>query len=586
MTQGISIPQYLERPRESALTFGTLKRTKTKDGSPIWELQGDPQACVMAKRLFPGSTGRGDGQAKFPVTPRVFRDLVWFMQRFPLEILSKDEWERDYKQACDYAIKRERIAMAPQKIAAPAAFKGTLRPFQEEGLSWLMTNRRTLLADDMGLGKTPQALSFLASASEWPALIVVPPHLIRHWQSKIAEFLGDAEMPLFGGSQQFKVHTIRGMKPYALPDANILLIHYLLLRSWRTELKAHGLKTIVFDEVQELRKTDSEKYSAASDLSTRAENVLGLSGTPIYNRGGEIWAVTNAIEYHALGDYDSFTREWCSGYGSDTVKNPAVLGAHLRREGLMLRRRKEDVLGELPAKRRVVQAIDSDEGTFLRLVKEAVSLAKRSRDIVNPLERGRMERDALNETRQATGIAKAPAVSAFVKALLEAEEPTLLFAYHHAVVDRILEDLRDFNPVVISGRQNENEKELSKRAFAEGKTNLCIISLRAAAGLDGLQARARVVVFGELDWSPAVHSQAEDRAHRMGQHDSVLCYYLVSEQGTDPDMQEALGLKVSQFVGLMGDTGETEEDRELATQVSSQHMRAVITKLRSMRGAA
>ena len=61
------------------------------------------------------------------------------------------------------------------------------------------------------------------------------------------------------------------------------------------------------------------------------------------------------------------------------------------------------------------------------------------------------------------------------------------------------------------------------------------------------------MVFGELDWSPAVHSQAEDRAHRMGQKDSILCYYLVAPQGSDRDMQDALGLKVSQFVALMGD---------------------------------
>ena len=89
-----------------------------------------------------------------------------------------------------------------------------------------------------------------------------------------------------------------------------------------------------------------------------------------------------------------------------------------------------------------------------------------------------------------------------------------------------------------------------------GRTDLCCVSLRAASGLN-LQ-RATCVVFGELDWSPAVHSQAEDRAHRIGQKDSLLCYYLVSPRGSDQEMQEALGLKVSQFLGLMGDTPQTE----------------------------
>ena len=111
----------------------------------------------------------------------------------------------------------------------------------------------------------------------------------------------------------------------------------------------------------------------------------------------------------------------------------------------------------------------------------------------------------------------------------------------------------------------------------EGKTNLCIISLRAASGLN-LQ-RASCVVFGELDWSPAIHSQAEDRAHRMGQLDSILCYYLVTSRGSDQDIQEALGLKVSQFVNMMGDRFESQEDRLLAQSAADFHIQKVIERL-------
>ena len=93
----------------------------------------------------------------------------------------------------------------------------------------------------------------------------------------------------------------------------------------------------------------------------------------------------------------------------------------------------------------------------------------------------------------------------------------------------------------------------------QGKTDLLCLSLRSASGLN-LQ-RATCVVFGELDWSPAVHSQAEDRAHRIGQEDSLLCYYLVSPKGSDREMQDALGLKVSQFVSLMGDRQQTQEEK-------------------------
>jgi len=115
--------------------------------------------------------------------------------------------------------------------------------------------------------------------------------------------------------------------------------------------------------------------------------------------------------------------------------------------------------------------------------------------------------------------------------------------------------------------------------FMNGETNLLCISLRSASGLN-LQ-RATCVVFGELDWSPAVHSQAEDRAHRIGQEDSVLCYYLVTQTGSDQHIQDHLGLKVSQFIGIMGDEGETEEDRMLSQRSAKEHLKGIVESLRS-----
>jgi SNF2 family DNA or RNA helicase len=169
-------------------------------------------------------------------------------------------------------------------------------------------------------------------------------------------------------------------------------------------------------------------------------------------------------------------------------------------------------------------------------------------------------------------------VTDFLKMLLDAGEKVLVFAYHHAVFDIYQEDLKDYNPVEITGRETAKEKDMAVQSFMGGETNICIVSLRAAAGLN-LQ-RATCVVFGELDWSPAVHSQAEDRAHRIGQKDSVLCYYLVAEEGTDEVIQEFLGLKISQFNGIMGDRAETEEDKAIAQVVATQHMSKIIEKLK------
>ena len=143
-----------------------------------------------------------------------------------------------------------------------------------------------------------------------------------------------------------------------MPPADIYLIHYLLLRAWKKALPELDPKAVVFDEVQELRRAVSEKYSAASLLAGAAPLVVGLSGTPIYNHGFEIWNVMNILDYHCLGDSDAFTHEWCCGYGGKMVRDPGLLGDYLRREGLMLRRTKDEVLVDLPPKRRVVEHID------------------------------------------------------------------------------------------------------------------------------------------------------------------------------------------------------------------------------------
>lgn len=575
------LPQYLARPAGTGETFGALSKESDSKGT-YWIIRGDPQVAAMAKRVFPGAEGKGAGIAKFPANRRIFAELVWFLQRWPLIIQNADEFEADYRDTCDYVVRRQEINANPVAASPDVLFKGVLKPFQQEGLSWSLTNRRTLIADEMGLGKTVQALAFLATNQTWPAVVVVPPHLVSHWEEKIETFLdtdaGDAG-PLFCQGK-LTVHVIRGTKPVPLPKAHIYVIHYLLLRAWRRTLVDMKIRRVVFDEIQDLRHSGTVKYSAASELATTADDVIGLSGTPIYNRGGEIWNVLNIIEYHCLGDWDSFTREWCNGYGNDTVKEPDVLGAHLKREGLMIRRRKEDVLQDLPKKRRIVERVDANEGIFNDLIQTAVSIAKEAAHLTDALARGRAERLAITETRLATGLAKAHAAATFVRGMLEAGEPTLIFAHHHAVVDILLAELADFNPVCITGRQSQDEKWNAKEAFRTGKSSLCIISLRSATGIDGLQERARVVVFAELDWSPAVHSQAEDRAHRDGLRDSVLCYYLVCDYGTDPEMQEALGLKVSQFLGLMGDAPDDAEDHALAAQAATQHMKRVLEKLR------
>ena len=561
------LPGYMQDAPQAGHIYGTLSYNRK---SKCWTIKGEPCVTEMAKRLFPGSE-RKRGEARFTANRRIIGEVNWLMMRYPLEIAARDRvlWEKAITSAREYALRRQEAMRTPLRSNPPqGTFEGSLREFQKEGLSFLLANERTLLADEMGLGKTVQALACLAATGDMPALLVVPPHLMRNWESEARRFLRISGKPP-------RVCVIKGLKPYDLPEADIYIIHYLLLRGWKQALPQVGFRAVIFDEIQELRHAGTEKYSAASLLAERCERVIGLSGTPIYNRGAEIWNVINILDFHCLGDWESFTREWCDGYGNHIVRDPALLGAHLKREGLILRRTKQEVLSELPPKRKLVQEIDADDKVYRELMRPVMEMLGSLRELhPEAKERALLEERISAGERQATGAAKAPFVAAFVRALLDSDEKVLLFAHHHAVMDIYERELRAYKPAFITGRENTAQKDISVQRFMSGETNLCVISLRSAAGLN-LQ-RASCVVFGELDWSPAVHSQAEDRAHRMGQQDSILCYYLVAPQGSDRDMQDALGLKVSQFVQLMGDRAPDVQEAWQAQRAAKKHIERML----------
>ena len=581
----ILMPPYLldssgAQPEHGAnrRTYGTLSYNKRRK---CWVVKGDPTVTELCKRLFPGTETSRRGEARFTAHRRIVGDLNWLMLRYPLTVRQTDmaRWEDALAQAREYVIRREEARLMPVRITpSPSTFNGTLTPFQEEGLGFLMRTDRGLLADEMGLGKTVQALAMLSETGAYPALIVAPPHLMCNWQNEIARFVKKPD------GSPLTVHVIKGLKPYQLPQADLYLMHYLLLRGWKEALPQAEIPTVIFDEIQELRHSGTEKYSAASLVADAAQRVIGLSGTPIYNKGAEIWNVVNILDYHFLGDYESFTREWCYGYGNQIVAKPELLGEKLRDEGMMLRRTKQEVLKDLPPKRRLVMAVDSDDGVYRRLmqpIRQTLLQLKNDAE-ATASQRALWEMEIERGERQATGIAKAPYVAQFVRALLDADEKVLLFAHHHEVMDIYKKELSAYSPAFITGRETPAMKERSVERFMTGRTNLCCISLRAAAGLN-LQ-RASCIVFGELDWSPAVHSQAEDRAHRMGQTDSILCYYLVSSEGCDQDIQDALGLKVSQFVGLMGDEPQSQTDALLSAQEARRYVERLLSRLVSEAG--
>ncbi len=557
------LPQYLNPLSETGRFYGTIEKKEDR-----WIIEAEPQAMELIRRVFKSTVSESAGKAILPNNKRLNGEINWFMMRYPLKITNKKTWQEEIKKTAEFY--REKL-INNYKInfrTEPINFKGKLLEFQKQGTEFLLRNRHCLLADEMGLGKTPQSIAFLAQDNKFPTLIVVPPHLLGQWENEIKKFLGNEP----------SIHIIQGLRPYRLPKADIYLIHYLILRGWFKDLKNMRFDTIIFDEAQEMRHSESQKYYGCMQISETATNLIGLSGTPIYNYGVEMFNVMNVIERGCLGDRQYFVKEWCSPCDNRIIEKPEAFGKYLLEEGLLMRRRKDEVLKELPEKRRAIQKIEIESELYIELITDAVQAAQRI-PLAKDDERAALLLSAVNDCRRVTGIAKSLHVAKFVEFLVDSGEPVILFAFHHAVIDLYLKHLQKFNPLCVTGRENKEQKENNIKDFMEGKTNLLIVNLRTTSGLN-LQ-RARCVVFGELDWSPAVHTQAEDRVHRIGQKDSVLSYYLVAETPSDQEISSCLGLKREQFETIMQDKPETPEHQMISQTHAQKFMWEIVQKLQT-----
>jgi hypothetical protein len=127
----------------------------------------------------------------------------------------------------------------------------------------------------------------------------------------------------------------------------------------------------------------------------------------------------------------------------------------------------------------------------------------------------------------------------------------VVFAWHRAVYDLLMEALAEFNPVLYTGSEDVKRKEASKQAFLTGDARVLLMSLRSGKGLDGLQDVCSIAVFAELDWSPETHLQATGRLWRDGQESTVVAYFCVAEDGSDPVLAQYLDIKRMQAEPMM-----------------------------------
>ena len=459
--------------------------------------------------------------------------------------------------------------------------------FQKEGLDFLLkSSGNALLADEMGLGKTVQTLSYVSTEKQtFPVLIVAPLVTLNNWEREIEKFLKKkSRNGRILESESPSVTLIRTGKSKELPVSDIYVINYELLLKRSDDIEKVGIRTIVCDEVHNLRSKTTQKYKAVKKLaaSSTVHYRIGLSGTPIYNRGSEIWPIIDILKPGLLGSFKEFCEYFCyvNEKGKaivlenkrDTLRNQLT-------KHVMLRRKKSDVLKELKDKVRYSSPVHADEKFYkAELSKIWKKLEEEQKYAESAFDKSASYHRAIESERQAAGLAKLKHVTGFVTDIMDIEESVVVFCHHKAIHNLLHQSLADYNPASIIGGQTDVVRQREIDRFQKGQTKLMIAGLRA--GNVGINlTNAKYVIFAELDWSPAIHRQAEDRLHRIGQKNTVFAYYLVGKGTLDEHVAEILTDKEFEIDSILDKQGESFENKEKAKMILAQIHDKLGTKL-------
>lgn len=568
-------------------------------------VEAPPHVSIRLRRNFGGAQRYKAGVFDLTATPEHAYDLEWFGDRYPLQI-DPGSAARFAKLVAEHRRKLEVIEAMESADYVPRQFELALPPreYQRKAADLGLQSGSLLVADQVGLGKTVTAICLLSAPGVLPALVVTMTHLTRQWELELARF-----------APSLRVHRIRRGQPYKFSDIkvekdpvsgrrkvvkhngvpDVILINYHKLHGW-VETLSGVVRTMVIDEAQEFRRastgsTKSLKYEAGKALADAVDIRMGLTATPIYNYGNEIFNVMEVVAPGSLGTRKEFHDEWCGGEpgpdGKASVLDPAALGSYLRESGLMIRRTRKEVGREIPQLTVVRHAVECDPDSINRAAGDVAELAQRVLDrIGTPAERMQRAGELDWRMRQATGIAKAGAVADLVRMLVDGGEKVVLFGWHHEVYSlwqSHFEKQPAIKSVLYTGKQTESQKAASAKEFIHGDAQVLIISLRAGAGLDGLQFVSCTGVIGELDWSPKVIEQDIGRLHRDGQPNPVTFYVPVADEGSDPVISDVLGIKEAQSHYLLNP-----DDKGMAefTGANDDHIRRLAEDVIRRRQAA
>ena len=502
------------------------------------------------------------------------------------ELAASVEADRQAKAA---SIEASRASDAAVEIPCPEGL--AYLPFQRAGIAYALARPNVLIGDAMGLGKTVQSIGVInADPTLRKILVLCPASLRLNWRRELSKWL-------------IEERSIAIAQGDSCPlEFDILVCNYDIAARHTERLRSVAWDLIIADEAHYLKNPDAKRTVAVLGKPAKkgkdpvpaipARRKLLLTGTPIPNRPIEGWPLFNA-----LGVFQSFwgyAKRYCAAYESRYGWD--LSGAsHLDelqdklRASVMVRRLKEDVLTELPPKRRQVieipangaqGAVDTENRAYeaheerLIALRAQAELAKASDNeddyaaaVARLREAAQVAFAEMSKARHATAVAMIPHAIEHVTDALEGGGKVVLFAHHHDIIDAIVAAFPGC--AKLDGRDSMTDRDAAVTRFQTDPTCTLFVGGIQAAGVGLTLTASAHVIFAELDWVPGNVTQAEDRTHRIGQRASVLVQHLVLEGSLGARMAHVLVAKQAVIDAALDRVHEAEpivpaRDRRLA----------------------
>jgi SWI/SNF-related matrix-associated actin-dependent regulator of chromatin subfamily A-like protein 1 len=470
--------------------------------------------------------------------------------------------------------------MAPTLAERGARLESQLRPYQRDGVDFILERKRVLLADSMGLGKSLQALVALEKANAYPAVVVCPAAVKLGWANEVLKWV--------------PWRTVQVLSPGRgeVRRADLTVLNPELLPRHLDDLKALNAQALVLDEAHFFKNPRSQRSRLALELSQGVPLRIALTGTPVKNRREDLVHQLRLLDQldPVLSIFKGVLPHWYKPH-MGPLAEPYVLAAVDQldaktlngrlREVCMIRRTKDEVARDLPPLERTrievvaghLKAYHDRERAMLDWVRKwqdrfgADALKAADLDRTSPT--GLLEfRGHLTALRREAALAKVAHVKDWVEPLVESGERVIFFAYHKDVVQKLAEELPG-RVAVITG----DVPAPARRAILDGldRFDFLVATMDSTGyGVDGIQLHASHVAFVELDWTPTKHEQCEGRLHRIGQTDHVNSWYFVATNTLDRIVMDVLDRKWSDIRGVVeGESDDAAFVGSLLSQVAA-----------------